>query len=189
LTLEELPIEAVYETWAALGIVGVAAIGVAVFGERVDPSEFSWLPHPYFDSHFIPSKILELGMEVYRSHSHSVSSCKYHFVWCPKSSKAKLCVRRGISDPAQYRHPVLAVVKDDVRELFTETGDYFEHDILALEIADDHVHLFVQCDSKHSPADVARQFKSYSEKHISGVAGSGRSGTTWERLDRCRKKG
>ncbi|AAG20685.1 IS200/IS605-like element ISH34 family transposase [Halobacterium salinarum] len=88
-------------------------------------------------------------MEEYRSHAHSVSSCKYHFVWCPK-----------------YRHPVLNVVEDDVRELFSETADHFGHEILALEIADDHVHLFVQCDPKHSPADIARQFKSYSGKHL-----------------------
>lgn len=38
LTLEELPIGLVYGTWAALGIVGVAAIGVVVFDERVDPA-------------------------------------------------------------------------------------------------------------------------------------------------------
>ncbi|APW98227.1 IS200/IS605 family transposase [Halobiforma lacisalsi AJ5] len=88
-------------------------------------------------------------MEKYRSHAHSVSSCKYHFVWCPK-----------------YRHPVLDVVEDDVRELFGETADHFGHEILALEIADDHVHLFVQTDPKHSSTDIARQFKSYSGKHL-----------------------
>ena len=88
-------------------------------------------------------------MKEYRSHAHSISSCKYHFVWCPK-----------------YRHPVLDVVEDDVRELFSETADHFGHEILALEIADDHIHLFVQCDPKHSPADIARQFKSYSGKHL-----------------------
>jgi len=44
-------------------------------------------------------------MEEYRSHAHSVSSCKYHFVRCPK-----------------YRHPVLGVVEEDVRELFAETA-------------------------------------------------------------------
>lgn len=38
LTLEDLPIGVVYGTWAALGIVGVAAIGVVVFGEEVDPA-------------------------------------------------------------------------------------------------------------------------------------------------------
>lgn len=88
-------------------------------------------------------------MGEYRSHAHSVSSCKYHFVWCPK-----------------YRHPVLGVVEDDVRELFAETSDHFSHEIMALEIADTHVHLFVQCDPKHSPVAIARQFKSYSGKYL-----------------------
>ena len=36
LTLEDLPIGVVYGTWAALGVVGVAAIGVVAFGERID---------------------------------------------------------------------------------------------------------------------------------------------------------
>jgi len=36
LTLKELPIGVVYGTWAALGIVGVAAIGVVVFDEPLD---------------------------------------------------------------------------------------------------------------------------------------------------------
>ena len=88
-------------------------------------------------------------MEEYRSHAHSVSSCKYHFVWCPK-----------------YCHPILNVVENDVRELVGETATHFGHEILALEIADDHIHLFVQTDPKHSPADIARQFKSYSGTHL-----------------------
>jgi putative transposase len=79
-------------------------------------------------------------MKEYRSHSHSGSSCKYHTVGCPK-----------------YRHSVLGAVEKDVRELFGETADHFGHEILALEIAEDHVHLFVQTDPKYSPADVARQ--------------------------------
>ncbi|WP_323676909.1 SMR family transporter [Halorubellus sp. PRR65] len=36
LTLEDLPIGVVYGTWAALGIVGVAAIGVVAFDESLD---------------------------------------------------------------------------------------------------------------------------------------------------------
>lgn len=36
LVLEDLPIVVVYGTWAALDIVGVAAIGVVAFDERVD---------------------------------------------------------------------------------------------------------------------------------------------------------
>jgi len=36
LTLEDLPIGVVYGTWAALGIVGVAAIGIVAFDEPID---------------------------------------------------------------------------------------------------------------------------------------------------------
>ena len=53
-----------------------------------------------------------------------------------------------------------------MRELFGAAADHFGHEMLALGIADDHVHLFVQCDPKHSSADIAQQFKSYSGKHL-----------------------
>lgn len=36
LILEELPVGLVYATWAALGIIAIAAIGVVAFGEQVD---------------------------------------------------------------------------------------------------------------------------------------------------------
>ncbi|WP_148680405.1 DMT family transporter [Halovivax ruber] len=36
LTLDELPIGVVYATWAALGIVGVAAIGFVAFDDSID---------------------------------------------------------------------------------------------------------------------------------------------------------
>ena len=32
--------------------------------------------------------------------NHTVYNVNYHFVWCPKSRKAKLCVPRGTEDPA-----------------------------------------------------------------------------------------
>ena len=36
LALDDLPLGVVYGTWAALGIVGVAAIGVVLFDEQID---------------------------------------------------------------------------------------------------------------------------------------------------------
>lgn len=36
LTLEDLPVGLVYATWAAVGVVGVATIGVVVFDEPID---------------------------------------------------------------------------------------------------------------------------------------------------------
>lgn len=38
LTVEELPVGVVYGTWAAMGIVGVAAVGTVVFDEPIDPA-------------------------------------------------------------------------------------------------------------------------------------------------------
>ena len=76
------------------------------------------------------------------------------------------CLQIGDLQCPKYRHPVLDVLEDDLRDLFGETADHFGHEILALEIADDHVHLFVQTDPKHSPANIARQFKSYSGKQL-----------------------
>jgi len=35
-TLEESPVGVVYGTWAALGIVGVATVGIVVFDEQID---------------------------------------------------------------------------------------------------------------------------------------------------------
>ncbi|MFP8952831.1 DMT family transporter [Natrialbaceae archaeon A-arb3/5] len=36
LALVDLPVGLVYATWSAIGIVGLAAIGVVFFGERID---------------------------------------------------------------------------------------------------------------------------------------------------------
>lgn len=71
-----------------------------------------------------------------------MSTCKYHFVWCPK-----------------YRHSVLEYIEDELMEMLHETAKRFGHEIFALEIADDHVHLFIQCDPKYSPAEVAKHLK------------------------------
>ena len=88
-------------------------------------------------------------MGQYRSHAHSISSCRYHFVWCPK-----------------YRHGVLELVRDELVELFQGTAERFGHEIVSREIATDHVHLFVEADPKWSPAEIAKQFKGYSGRTI-----------------------
>ena len=85
----------------------------------------------------------------YRSHGHSISLCNYHFVWCPK-----------------YRHGVLELVRDELAELFRGTAERLGHEIVSMEIATDHVHLFVEADPKWSPAEIAKQFKGYSGRTI-----------------------
>src|SRR5699024_213444 len=50
----------------------------------------------------------------------------------------------------------------ELADMFRGTADQFGHDVFSLEIAEDHVHLFVQADPKWSPAELAKQFKGYS---------------------------
>ena len=88
-------------------------------------------------------------MTEYRRHALTVSTCKYHFVWCPK-----------------YRHSVVEYIEDELMEMLHETAKRFGHEIFALEIADDHVHLFIQCDPKWSPAEVTKQLKGYSGRTL-----------------------
>ena len=57
---------------------------------------------------------------------------------------------------------MLELVRDELTELFRGTAERFSHEIVSMEIATDHVHLFVEADPKWSPAEIAKQFKGYS---------------------------
>lgn len=50
--------------------------------------------------------------------------------------------------------------------MFQGPADQFDHEMFALEIADDPVHLFVQADPTHVPSEIAKQFKEYSGRTI-----------------------
>ncbi|MFA9418406.1 IS200/IS605 family transposase [Natrinema sp. HArc-T2] len=88
-------------------------------------------------------------MGEYRSHAHSISLCKYDFVWCRK-----------------YRHGMLELIRDELAELFRGTAERFGHEIVSMEIATDHVHLFVEADPEWSPGEIAKQFKRCSGRTI-----------------------
>lgn len=94
---------------------------------------------------------VKVRIEEYGSHADSISLCKYHFVWCRK-----------------YRHGMLELVRDELAELFEGIAERFGHEIVSVEveIAPDHVQLFVEADSKWSPAEIAKQFTGYSGRTI-----------------------
>ena len=84
-------------------------------------------------------------LELLRS-SHSVHQLGYHIIWCTK-----------------YRHKVLTkeaeiVVKNVVSQACTTYG----WKVRAIEVMDDHVHLFVQLSPDDAPATVAKTLKSIS---------------------------
>ena len=82
-------------------------------------------------------------MELKRT-SHTVYETKYHLVWAPKYRK---WVLRGD-------------VRKRVEELFYEIAENHEIEIDTLEIAEDHVHLFVSFPPRMSISNVVGKLKS-----------------------------
>ncbi|WP_423825079.1 IS200/IS605 family transposase [Salinibacter ruber] len=85
-----------------------------------------------------------------RRTSHTVYDTKYHLVWAPKYRK---WVLRGD-------------IQDRVRELFLEIGDRHDVEIDTMEIAEDHVHLFVSFPPRLSISEVVGKMKAISAKVI-----------------------
>jgi len=85
-----------------------------------------------------------------RRTSHTVCDAKYHLVWAPKYRK---WVLRGD-------------IQDRVRELFLEIGDRHDIEIDTMEIAEDHVHLFVSFPPRLSISEVVGKMKAISAKVI-----------------------
>jgi putative transposase len=85
-----------------------------------------------------------------RRTSHTVYDTKYHLVWAPKYRK---WVLRGD-------------IQDRVRELFLEIGDRHDIEIDTMEIAEDHVHLFVSFPPRLSISEVVGKMKAISAKVI-----------------------
>ena len=85
-----------------------------------------------------------------RRTSHAVYDTKYHLVWAPKYRK---WVLRGD-------------IRERTSELFSEIADRHDTRIDTLEIADDHVHLFVSFPPRRSIAEVVGKLKAISAKVI-----------------------
>ncbi|CAI50406.1 IS200-type transposase ISNph7 [Natronomonas pharaonis DSM 2160] len=98
--------------------------------------------------------------------NHTVYNINYHFVWCPKSSKSKICVPRGISDPAQYRHSVLDEIEQSLEASFKDVCGEYNYEIPSLHISPDHVHLFLSAHPKYSPSKIARKIKSITAREM-----------------------
>ena len=85
-----------------------------------------------------------------RRTSHTVYDTKYHLVWAPKYRK---WVLRGD-------------IRERVEELFWEIGDRHDIEIDTLEVARDHVHLFVSFPPRLSISDVVGKMKAISARVV-----------------------
>jgi putative transposase len=91
-----------------------------------------------------------LPLPEYKTHNHVKFLLNYHFVFIPKRRKSVL----------------LGEVATRLRQTFLELSIEKGWDILALEIAPDHVHLFVAVKPTDTPSLVIKLFKGRSSHHL-----------------------
>ena len=85
-----------------------------------------------------------------RRGSHCVYDTRYHLVWAPK-----------------YRKWVLqGAIRERVRELLSEIAAHHGFEMEALEVDNDHVHLFLSFPPRYSISAVVRLLKAVSAKEI-----------------------
>ena len=100
--------------------------------------------------------------------SHAVYDAKYHLVWAPKYRK---WILRGD-------------LRDRVRELFQQIAQDFNWEIDTMEVAEDHVHIFLSFPPRYSIAKVVGILKSISAsrvfKEFPGVKKQLWGGEFWE---------
>ena len=82
--------------------------------------------------------------------SHCVYDTKYHLVWAPK-----------------YRRWILrGEIRDRAKELFKEIAQYHGFEIEEMEVAADHVHIFISFPPKYSISKVVGILKAVSAREI-----------------------
>ncbi len=105
---------------------------------------------------------------VWKSSSHAKYDCKYHLVWSPK--------RRWRIEGADIREWIDKTIR--------EIADEFEFDIEEMEIAPDHVHIFLGFLPRYSIAKVVGIIKSISTsrtfKRFAWLRKKCWSGELWE---------
>jgi putative transposase len=91
-----------------------------------------------------------LPLPEYKTHNHVKFLLNYHFVFIPKRRKSVL----------------LGEVTTRLRQIFLELSIEKGWDILALEVAPDHIHLFVAVKPTDTPSLVIKLFKGRSSHHL-----------------------
>ncbi|MHC5718284.1 MAG: IS200/IS605 family transposase, partial [Nostoc sp.] len=84
-----------------------------------------------------------LTQQDYNTHNHVKYLINYHFVFIPKRQKRVLA----------------GEIATRIRQIFAELAIEKNWDILALEVAPDHVHLFVSVKPTDTPHLVVKAFK------------------------------
>lgn len=77
---------------------------------------------------------------------HTVYDIKYHIVWVPK-----------------YRKKVLTKdIQLRIKEIFNDIARQYEFEIEAMEVKEEHVHIFLSAPPRYAPAEVVNILKGIS---------------------------
>ena len=85
-----------------------------------------------------------------RRAKHAVYDLKYHLVWIPKYRK----------------HILNGEVKNYLKKVFKRIAEEYEFSIDAMEVMEDHVHIFMEVPPRYSPAQVVQIMKSISAREV-----------------------
>ncbi|MCS3830982.1 putative transposase [Salinibacter ruber] len=86
---------------------------------------------------------MPVNKEPYQWSRHAVHAVKYNFVWCLKR-RAKVLKNE---------------IANRLEQVLFDVADEHDWEIGSLAIRPDHVHLFVQADTRHAPYQVIHRFK------------------------------
>jgi putative transposase len=91
-----------------------------------------------------------LTQEDYKTRNHVKYLVNYHFIWIPK----------------RRRKVLVGDVATRARQIFAEIALENGWDILALEVAPDHIHLFISVTPTDTPHLVVKAFKGRSSHYL-----------------------
>ncbi|NEO90068.1 MAG: IS200/IS605 family transposase [Moorea sp. SIO3G5] len=86
----------------------------------------------------------------YRHYNHAVGLCVVHLLWIPKRIKKVL----------------VGKIRDRIYEIFAEIALEKDWNIKALEVAPDHIHLFLEIHPTDAIYQVVRAFKGRSANYL-----------------------
>ena len=83
---------------------------------------------------------------IYTNYSHCKTLIQYHIIWCPK-----------------FRYSILKNdIKNSLYQIIEDICMKYKYQIKALEIMDDHIHLFISAPQTVAPCDIVKTLKSIS---------------------------
>ena len=85
-----------------------------------------------------------------RRTKHAVYDLKYHLVWIPKYRK----------------HILTGDVVGYLKEVFNHIAEEYGFEIDTMEVAEDHVHIFLEAPPRYAPAEVVQIMKSISGREL-----------------------